>query len=137
MQLSFCKNVISIIKSAMTKQPLDLPEDVDLEEIYKFGQSAQILPLLYHGLQAMPNLFDTLIGLKFFKSSMNYANLAEMQMKELEKVCKALDDKEVSYMKLKGSIIKRYYECPEMRTMGDADILIKLDEREKLQKACE
>ena len=137
MQLSFCKNVISIIKSAMTKQPLDLPEVVDLEEIYKFGQSAQILPLLYHGLQAMPNLFDTLIGLKFFKSSMNYANLAEMQMKELEKVCKALDDKEVSYMKLKGSIIKRYYECPEMRTMGDADILIKLDEREKLQKACE
>lgn len=133
----FCKNVISIIKSALNKEPLVLPEGINFEEIYEYAQKAQVLPLLYYGVQGIPGFFDTIVGKKFFKSAMQYANGSWEQMEELEKVCNALDTAGVSYMKLKGSVIKSYYEYPEMRIMGDADILIKVDEREKIKEACE
>lgn len=133
----FCKTVISIIKTAMDKTELVLPENVDLEEIYEYGQQAQILPLLYYGLQDVPGFFDELIGKKFFKSAMHYTNVTWVQMEELEKVCSALDEAGIDYMKLKGSVIKAYYEYPEMRTMGDADILIRLEDREKIKEVCE
>lgn len=133
----FCENIISIIKSAIDKEQLVLPENVDLDEIYEYSQQAQVLPLLYYGLQDVPNFFDTLIGKKFFKSAMHYTNMSWIQMEELEKVCTALDKAGISYMKLKGSVIKQYYEYPEMRTMGDADILIKLEDRDKIKEVCE
>ena len=136
MLTNFQKNVIAIIKTAMTKKPLALTDDVDMESLYKYAQEAQIVPLLYYGLQDKEGFFDTLIGKKFFMSTMNYMTYSGEQLSELDKVCKCLDEHGVSYMKLKGSILKKHYEYPEMRTMSDADILIKLDECDKLKEAC-
>ncbi len=133
----FCKNVVSIIKCAMTKEPLLLSDSVNFEEIYEFAQNAQVVPLLYYGLQEYPGFFDTVVGKKFFKSTMNYMMKSCEQLDELDKICSVLDEAGVSYMKLKGSILKAHYEYPEMRTMSDADILVKVDEYDKLKAACQ
>ncbi len=133
----FQKNVISIVRGAMTNKAPELTEDVNMEKVYEYAQGAQIVPLLYYGLQDIPGFFDNIIGKKFFMSTMNYMSMSQEQMSELDRVCNALDKAGVSYMKLKGSLIKNYYEYPEMRTMSDADILIKIDEYDKLKAACE
>ena len=121
----------------MTKQLPVLTDDIDMEELYKYAQGAQIVPLLYYGLQDIPGFFDDMIGKKFFVSTMNYMSMSQDQLSELNKVCNALDNAGVCYMKLKGSLIKGLYEYPEMRTMSDADILIKIDEYDKLKETCE
>ena len=133
----FQKNVISIVRCAMTKKTPQLTEDVNFEQMYEYAQKAQMVPLLYYGLQDIPGFFDNIIGKKFFMSTMNYMSMSQDQMAEIDKVCNALDKAGVSYMKLKGSLIKNFYEYSEMRTMSDADILIRIDEYEKLKDACE
>lgn len=133
---NFQKNVISIVRCAMTKKSPQLTEDVNFEQIYEYAQGAQVVPLLYYGLQDYPGIFDTIVGKKFFKSTMNYMMKSAEQMEELDKICASLDKAGVSYMKLKGSLLKGHYEYPEMRTMSDADILIKVDEYDKLSEAC-
>lgn len=136
MLTDFEKNVISIIRCAMAKTPLELSQDVDFEQIYEYAQGAQVVPLLYYGLQDYPGFFDTVTGKKFFKSTMNYMMKSCEQLEELDKICLALDKAGVSYMKLKGSILKAHYEYPEMRTMSDADILVKVEEYDKLNRVC-
>ena len=53
---------------------------------------------------------------------------------ELEQICKVLDDAKISYIPLKGSVIRSYYPEPWMRTSCDIDVLVK---EENLENAIE
>lgn len=43
---------------------------------------------------------------------------------ELEEICKLLESKEIPHIPLKGSVIRKYYEQPWMRTSADIDLLV-------------
>ena len=51
--------------------------------------------------------------------------------RELEQVCGALSDAHVGYVKLKGSVLRRYYPKCGMREMCDVDLLIDPDQTEQ------
>lgn len=53
-------------------------------------------------------------------------------MREVNRICKAFDENGIEYMPLKGCRMKALYPKPELRTMGDADILIRLEQYEKI-----
>lgn len=42
----------------------------------------------------------------------------------LDEMAEKFEEKNISYMPFKGEILKRYYPVPELRTMGDKDVLI-------------
>ena len=44
---------------------------------------------------------------------------------ELDRISRALDDARIPYMPLKGSVIRRFYPRPELRTSCDIDVLVK------------
>lgn len=50
---------------------------------------------------------------------------------ELGRICKTLDEAEIPFILLKGSVIRKYYPEPWMRTSCDIDILVKEDIAEK------
>ncbi|MBQ4516713.1 MAG: nucleotidyltransferase family protein [Clostridia bacterium] len=50
---------------------------------------------------------------------------------ELEKVCNLLEENGIPHMPLKGSVIRKYYTEPWLRTSGDIDILVKPEDLEK------
>lgn len=134
---NFEKNVISMIRSAMTKQEPVLVGDVNYEEIYDYAKGAQVIPLIYYGMQNVPGFFDSEAGKKFFMSTMRYGEISRVQMSELDKICDALDENNIDYMRLKGAVIKGKYEYPEMRSMSDADVLIRTEQYEKIKEICE
>ena len=53
-------------------------------------------------------------------------------MREVNRICAAFDEKGIDYLPLKGCRMKRLYPRPELRVMGDADILIRLEQYEKI-----
>lgn len=53
---------------------------------------------------------------------------------ELDRISRALDDARIPYMPLKGSVIRRFYPRPELRTSCDIDVLVKPRD---LDAACE
>lgn len=50
---------------------------------------------------------------------------------ELGQICKTLEKAQIPFMPLKGSVIRAYYERPEMRTSCDIDIYVKERDLEK------
>ena len=50
------------------------------------------------------------------------------QIFELENIYKAFNESGIEYMPLKGAVLKKLYPKPEMRVMGDGDILIKTEQ---------
>lgn len=50
-----------------------------------------------------------------------------------EEVFAAFDKNGIAYMPLKGILLKKLYPCPEMRVMGDLDILIKTEQYTKIK----
>ena len=43
---------------------------------------------------------------------------------ELEEICRVLEEAQIPHMPLKGSVIRKYYPEPWMRTSCDIDILV-------------
>ena len=55
-----------------------------------------------------------------------------MQLKnEARNIYAAFDEAKISYMPLKGAVIRKYYEHPQMRTSADIDILVHIEDLDK------
>ena len=125
MLTSFEKNMISIIRSSLDGTAPELSRDIDWERTYEVAQEMQIVPLVCYGIEKLPNAFSTIESKRLLKSTISYSFFCECQDKEIETVLEAFDKKQIEYMRLKGTILKRLYPQTEMRLMSDADILIK------------
>ena len=119
---------MELIRCALNGTEPHLEEGFDLEAAYEFAQQRQITPLLYYGAVNIPGFMNTLAGKKFFKSTMQYAYNSAEQIAMINSIAEAFKGASVSFLKLKGTLLKEMYPYPEMRLMSDADILIKVEE---------
>lgn len=122
------QGVITLLRSAITGEKLPLPEGFDLEAAYPALKPHHMDAMLYDGavrcgisrqLPVMQTLFQHYCGALL---------VSEGQMGELAKLFAAFDENQIDYMPLKGSKMKALYPKPELRTMGDADILIRVEQ---------
>ena len=124
------RGILMLLNSAMTGQKATLPSDFDLEQAYLQLRRHQILALGYLG--AVQCGVDKQMGVMrtLFQEYCRCLQHSENQMSAVKKVCEAFDRAGVEYMPLKGCNIKTLYPSPELRTMGDADILIRTEQYE-------
>ena len=127
------KAVISLIKAALTGKKVELPKDLNLEEVFKIAKKHNIITIIYYGaLVCEIESNNPLMNQLFIETCKNIA-ISEQQMYAFREVCKAFDSNEIEYMPLKGTLLKKMYPKPEMRIMGDADILIKTEQYEEIK----
>ncbi len=74
---------------------------------------------------------------KLLQEQMRGVYRYEQQRYELEQICKTLEDAEISFIPLKGSVIRDYYPEPWMRTSCDIDILIEEKDIERASQSLE
>lgn len=74
---------------------------------------------------------------ELYQSTLKSLIVSSRQMYEVEQIEKAFEAENISYMPLKGIILKNIYPKPEMRTMGDADILIRLEQYSRIKPIME
>jgi len=128
-----CESVLILMRSGLTGQALPLPEGFDLEQVYPELRRHQVLALGYLGavqcgIDKRLNLMSTL-----FQEYCRCLQRSESQMSEVKRVCEAFDKVGVDYMPLKGCNVKALYPSPELRTMGDADILIRTEQYDRIR----
>lgn len=126
--------IIKIISSALLKKELVITEDIDWDEIYCFAKKQQILVMVYYGLccsetNIPQNVFD-----KIEKDVFAHTVYSCNQLYEVDRLCEAFEENGIDHMVLKGSVLKKVYPKPEMRQMSDSDILIKVEQVEKITK---
>lgn len=131
------QGILTLLRSAITGEAMPLPEGFDLDEAYKLIKAHKIAPLAYEGALhcGVPQQHPVMMAL--FQASCRAIQVNERQMRELGKIYTAFDDAGVDYLPLKGSIMKAMYPRPELRLMGDADILIRQEQYGKIASMME
>lgn len=124
--------IISIIKSAITGEKCLLPKDFDLESAIKIAKRHQILALFYYGALNCGFSKDLPIMKQLFIDTFNLVSISEQQMYATNKLFARFDENKIDYMPLKGTLLKKMYPLSEMREMGDADILIRTEQYDKI-----
>ena len=126
------RGIVTLLKSAVTGERLQLPEDFDLESAYPEMNRHKIHTLIFQGAAncAVPRNHPVMQQL--FRHYCQALIISEGQMREIQRVCKAFDENGIDYMPLKGCNMKARYPKPELRIMGDADILIRMEQYEKV-----
>ncbi len=127
------KAIIKLIYSALTGEKLELSSDFDLYDAYAVAHKHGIAVMLYYGaVNCGISQTDPLMQKLFMSTCKNIA-VSSQQMYFVEEIFSAFDEAGIDYMPLKGTLLKPLYLKPEMRSMGDADILIKTEQYDKIK----
>lgn len=119
---------LGLLKSALQNERYSLGEEFNIEQAAMLAKKHRILPLFYHGALKCGVSPDLEHMRKMFAATVKYAAISAAQLKLVNEVFAAFDDAGIDYMPLKGTLLKAMYPSPEMRTMGDADILIRTEQ---------
>lgn len=122
------RGIITLIKSALTQQALPLPEGFDIEIAYPEIQKHNITSLAYDGAVRCGISRQAPGMQKLFQGSCRLLMISEGQMEQVRRIFEAFDENGIDYMPLKGCKMKGLYPKPELRVMGDADILIRMEQ---------
>ncbi len=130
----FQKDIISLLKASLMDVEPDIREDADFRAIYDFAEKQQVVPALYYGALKLPGFESHPVYQRFFERFCVYLGHNADQLDTIETICDAFDAEGIAYMPVKGTLLKGLYPSPEMRTMGDADILIRMEEYDRVEK---
>ena len=124
--------ILQLMKSAMTRQPGVLPEGFDLEAQLELLKPHHMFPLIYDGAVRCGISRQDPVMQQLFQIYFKAIQKSDGQQKQVERIREAFQEAQIDHMLLKGSRLKNMYPAPELRYMGDADILIRLDQYEKI-----
>ena len=122
-------NLWSTVFSAELNQEtkkLIVPEN--LSALYKLSKAHDLAHLVADALDKNGLLDDSDISQQFrMKRNMAIYRHEQMQY-ELDELCRVLEEEQIENIPLKGSVIRKYYPQPWMRTSCDIDILVRQEQ---------
>lgn len=123
--------LFTVIRTAFSvdSSELNAPTAEECEELIAFGKKQSILPVIYAGLKKMDLPKDRL---KTVDSARN-KDLRKFVLHNdaLQKIEAALNEEQIPYIPLKGSVLRNLYPAPEMRTSCDIDVLVHEEDIER------
>lgn len=129
---SFQKEIILLVKSAIDGVKVEISKDFDWDKAITIGKKHNILPLLYYGVINSEIELEPQLKTILENFAMQYLYVDIKQSHHIDLILNAFEHNNIDYMPLKGVLLKKLYPKPEMRYMGDADILIKECQYDKI-----
>lgn len=127
------RGIATLIRSAITGQAYPLPEGFCLEEAEKLIISHQIVGLIYEGaVRCGIDKNEPVMG-KLFQIYCHILLRSNAQMKAVDKLLAQFETKGIDHLPVKGCILKQLYPNPAMRSMTDADILIRMEQYDTIR----
>lgn len=122
-----------VIRAAFgVSSPAASPTLEECKELVAFGKKQSILPVIYAGLKKMDLPQDLLKAID--RERTNDLRRYVLHNYSLQGIETALNDARISYIPLKGSVLRYLYPASEMRTSCDIDVLV---HEEDLDRAVE
>lgn len=127
------QGILALIRSAITGASQPLPEDFRLEDAEECIVSQQVAGLAYEGgvLCGLPKSDPTMVRLfqRYYQAMLR----SNQQLQALEQVFAAFEENGIDYLPIKGCNVKALYPKAAMRTMGDADVMIRFSQYEAIR----
>ncbi len=127
-------DVIKLLRSALTGEKLLLTPDFSIDGIQSI--------LKRHGVQAMGYIGAVNCGVprndpdmqSLFAAYRQNILISQNQLNSAETLFHSFDKAGIDYLPLKGLILKHLYPYPELRPMGDGDILIRMSQYPEIRE---
>lgn len=128
------QGIVTLLKSAITGEKYELPKEFDLnsEDVKTLIKKHYLMYLVYIGALNCGISSEHPTMQSMFMLYCKHMLYSENQMKEVQKIFRKFDENKIDYLPTKGCKLKALYPKPEMRTMGDADITVREEQREQI-----
>ena len=131
------QGLFTLVKAALTGQKLELPQGFTLEQADALIRKQALIPLIYPGALNC-GLDPKSERMQFYQVQyFRHLVISQKQMEAVKKVCATFEENGIDYMLLKGCNMKKLYPKPEMRSMGDADVLIRVEQYGRIKPLME
>ena len=127
------KGLLQLIRCGITGQAEQLPEGFELESIRELAAAHQLVGLVYEGCvvcgmdKTDPQM--RAVFQKYYGLTLRH----ERQMAALNRLFAAFEQEGIDYLPMKGVILKQMYPAPAARVMGDADVLIRQEQYDRIR----
>ena len=126
------RTMMDLIASEVCDKPLDQSQysftDEELVKLYKLSKSHDLAHLVGDALIINNLIGDGEIKAKFQNQMMLAVYRYEKINYELGRLREAMNEAKIPFIPLKGSLLRRYYPEPWMRTSCDIDVLVHEEE---------
>ena len=133
------RTMMDLIASEVCGKSIDKSQytltDEELAKLYKLSKSHDLAHLVGDALIKNDLIEDGEIKAKFQKQIMLAVYRYEKINYELGRLRKVLNEAEIPFIPLKGSVLRRYYPEPWMRTSCDIDVLVHESDLERAASA--
>lgn len=102
-----------------------------LAQIYTLSQRHDLAHIAGQALGALGLLGDDAVSVQFKQQPMHALFRYERLNYEYGRICTALEEAKIRFVPLKGSVLRKYYPQPWMRTSCDIDLLVEEADLEK------
>ena len=126
------QGILALLKSAVLRQPQSLPEGFEIRAALPWLRQHHIAPLAYDGADRCGLTRRDPAVAKLFQAYCSALLVSEGQQRQIARIFQAFEENGIDYLPLKGCNMKALYPRPEMRTMGDADILIRQEQYSRI-----
>ena len=126
------RNILNLIKNAITEDKQFLDPSANWEEILSATKAAHIVPLICAGIHPQQEMAEE-TKKAFLHITYQSMMVDRSQSAALHKMETLFRENGIDYMPLKGAVLKALYPQPQMRSMGDLDILIRLDQYDRIR----
>ncbi len=127
--------LIKICSAYLGRQAITLEESVDYSRLFSVSREHNLLAIAYcviknaENKNIVPDDIYKRFEDAFFETIIRY----DAQSSVKDSLDKILCDNEIRHIFFKGAQIREYYPIPEARAMGDIDVLIDSDNRDKVR----
>ena len=128
------KLLIAALRSAMTGETPEVPEQVDWQNFLTLTAVHKIEGLVYSGLKnvALPNEVSAQLQSAYHRAVYFDAQFSYV----FQQLKTRLTEAQVDHIFMKGACLKQDYPVPALRTMADLDILVHIQDYEKVDTVC-
>lgn len=132
--------MIGTIRAQVCGSEYKIDKDItqeELKQLYILSKSQDMAHIVGAELEKQGILKSgDEVSEKFRKQQMIAIFRYERINYELEEICRVLEEAQIPHMPLKGSVIRKYYPEPWMRTSCDIDILVHENDLKKAIEVC-
>lgn len=110
-----------------------VPSDVSLDELYEISKAQNLAAVVFSVIKDDENAKQSkaykMLEDCFYDSIARY----DFQSAIINEIRSLLESEKIRHVFFKGAVIKEYYPVPELRSMGDIDVLIDENNRDRVK----
>ncbi len=126
------QSIITILKSYVNNIGVTIPNDIELNLFYHLVEINSISGIVWYELDRSENShIQEIIKKRFCNDFYSTISLATIRDENMKMLISQMDKKKIDHVLFKGYVLKNLYPVPELRTYGDIDFAIRLEDREK------